>query len=392
MGKKKTFTERLLGLLSEPAFIKFANILGEPNVFKIVGRSHYERWHSCFWGWLLDSEGTHLLSTYVLKRFLLLLLDEKCLKDEGHSISKIVNLLPTIEFANVEVSPNEYTPSETSVRDIGRFDIFLTADYKAANGKPKRLNVIFELKIDSPTDGKQSKRYADWLWKNHPNDNNLLIYVVPKLLSDSKATTGDKRWYCMDYQILHDKLLVPILDHPNLNEKVKPFIIQYIKNLKTAHRGIKMAITDQEKSLALELYEKYSDVFDSIFDALQADGVIDYTTADITARGRETGKIAVKVDGHVFEGPMLRTLYEKILKYIVDKGYLSRIALPWGTGRSRYILSNEKTPKHPNGRDFFNPVRYRGYAMESHYDRRRGLIVLDSLCKKLEIEYEPIDV
>src|SRR4030042_4685567 len=102
MGKKITFTERLLGLLSEPAFIKFANILGEPNVFKIVGRSHYERWHSCFWGWLLDSEGTHLLSTYVLKRFLLLLLDEKCLKDEGHSISKIMNLLPTIEFANVE--------------------------------------------------------------------------------------------------------------------------------------------------------------------------------------------------------------------------------------------------------------------------------------------------
>jgi hypothetical protein len=153
-----------------------------------------------------------------------------------------------------------------------------------------------------------------------------------------------------------------------------------------------MAITEQERSLALELYEKYSEVFDSIFDALQAEGVIDYTTSELPVRGRETGKIAVKVDGRVFEGQMLRTLYEKILKYIVDKGYLSKIALPWGTGRSRYILSNEKIPRHPNGRDFFNPVRYRGYAMESHYDRRRGLVVLDSLCKKLEIEYEPIDV
>ncbi len=392
MGKKPTFAEHLLALLSEPAFIKFTNLLGEPNIFRIVGRCHYERWHSCFWGWLLDAEGTHLLSTYVLKRFLLLLFDERCLKAEGHAIRKIINLLPTIEFTNVEVSPNEYAPSETSVKDVGRFDIFLTAEYNSAKGKQEKLNIIFELKIDSPVDGKQSQRYADWLQKQHCNDNNLLIYIVPKLLSDSKATAGDERWYCIDYQLLHDKLLVPVIDHPNLNEKAKPFIIQYIKNLKTTYKGIKMAITEQEKSLARELYDRYTDVFDSIFDALQAEGVIDYTPADLPARGRETGKIAVKVDGRVFEGEMLRTLYEKILKYIVDKGYISKIALPWGTGRSRYIISNEKNPRHPNGRDFFNPVWCEGYAMESHYSRQRGLAVLDSLCKKLEIEYEPIDV
>jgi hypothetical protein len=392
MGKKPTFAEHLLALLSEPAFIKFTNLLGEPNIFRIVGRCHYERWHSCFWGWLLDPEGTHLLSTYVLKRFLLLLFDNRCLKAKNQYMKKIINLLPTIEFTNIEVSPNEYSSSETSVKDVGRFDIFLTAEYKSAKVKQEKLNIIFELKIDSPVDVKQSQRYADWLEKQHSDDTNFLIYIVPKLLSDSKATTGDERWYCIDYQLLHDKLLLPVVDHPYLNEKTKPFIIQYIKNLKTTYKGIKMALTEQEKSLARELYDKYGDVFDSIFDALQAEGLIDYTPSDLPVRGREKGRIAVKVDGHVFEGEMLRTLYDKILKYIVDKGYVSKIALPWGMGRTRYIISNEKNPKHPNGRDFFNAVRYGGYAMESHYSRERGLTVLDSLCKKLEIEYEPIDV
>ncbi|MEI2691136.1 MAG: hypothetical protein V9H69_16070 [Anaerolineae bacterium] len=58
---------------------------------------------------------------------------------------------------------------------------------------------------------------------------------------------GDERWYCLDYQLLNDKLLLPLLDHPSLNDKVKPFIVQYVKNLKIRHKGVKMAITNEDK-------------------------------------------------------------------------------------------------------------------------------------------------
>lgn len=245
MAKRKSnagFTLRLLSLISEPEFIKFENILSEPNFFKIVGRSHYERWHSSFFGWLLDPNGSHLLSDYVLRRFLLLLLDENCLKASNHSEKYLTNVLPVVEFDEIQVSPNENMSSETSVNGIGRFDIFLTAKYSDETGKSGNLNIIFELKIDSRPNGNQSAKYADWLFANHPNDINLLIYITPKLSHDSLSTVGDERWYCLDYQILNDKLLIPLLDHPSLNEKVKPFIIQYIKNLKTRYRGIKMAI------------------------------------------------------------------------------------------------------------------------------------------------------
>ena len=390
--KNKNFIHRLVALISEPRFIEFENILREPNIFKIVGRTHYERWHSCFWGWLLDPNGSHLLGQYTLIRLLFLLLDNRCLKGNAHSSHMLFELLPTIEFSKVEVTPNENTSVERSVANVGRFDIFLRADYSDSFGNRGRLNIVFEIKIDSKPDGRQSKKYADWLQKNHVDDLNLLIYLTPHLKSASAETVGDSRWYCLDYQLLNDKLLIPLLEHPNLNQKAKPFIVQYVKNLKIRHKGIKMAITDDEKKMAVVLYEKYSDVFDSIYDALVATGMIDYSTSEIAAgRGRASGRLAVRVDNKVFSGGILRDLFEAVLKYLVDKKHLLKIPLPWGASSQRYIITNEEKPTHPNGRDFFYPVTYKGYTIESHYSRDQGLKVLGDLCRQLQIDFEVIE-
>jgi hypothetical protein len=333
-----------------------------------------------------------LLSDYVLRRFLLLLLDEKCLGAADHSEFFLTRVLPVVDFSAIEVTPNEYLPTETSISGVGRFDIFLTANYADESGNAGNLNIIFELKIDSIPDGNQSTKYADWLFENHPNDINFLIYLTPNLLGSSEATVGDDRWYCLDYQLLNDKLLIPLLDHPSLNEKVKPFIIQYIKNLKTRYRGVKMAITNEEKRLALALYEKYSDVFDSIYDALVSTGTIDFSTSSVVeSRGRATGRLAVKIDGKIFSNETVRLLFNDVLEYLVKQDYILTLPLPWGTSRQRYIITNESPPMHPNGRPFFYPVEFNGYTMESHYDRDRGMKVLSDLCKKLEIEFESIE-
>lgn len=387
-----SFTQRLLNLIAEPEFIQFENVLGEPNFFKIVGRAHYERWHSAFFGWLLDANGSHLLGDYVLRRFLLLLLDETCLKANGHTEDFLFNTLPFVEFTDIQVTPSEYFPTERSVSGLGRFDIFLTAHYLNDKQETKTLNIIFELKIDSRPDSTQSSKYADWLLQNHPNDINFLIYLTPKLKENSKATVGDERWYCVDYQLLGDKLLGSLLDHPKLNEKVKPFIIQYVKNLKTRHRGTKMAITNEEKRLAIALYEKYSDVFDSIYDALVSVERIDFTTSSIgETRGRASGKMAVKIDNKVFTRDTVRQLFEDVLKYIIDENYILKLPLPWGTGKNRYIVTNENPPVHPNGKAFFYPVIFEGYTIESHYSRERAIKVLSDLCENIGLEFEEVD-
>jgi len=389
--RRASFTQRLLSLISEPEFIKCEHILSEPNFFKIVGRAHYERWHASFFAWLLDSNGSHLLSDYVLRRFLLLLLDENCLKSSNHAETFLSSVLPVVEFSDIQVSPNENLPAETSVCDVGRFDIYLTAKYSDNYAASGNLNIIFELKIDTKPNGEQSTKYADWLCENHPKDTNFLIYVTPRLLRNSRSAVGDGRWYCLDYQLLNDKLLIPLLDHPNLNDKVKPFIIQYVKNLKTRYRGIKMAITNEEKRLALALYEKYSDVFDSIYDALVSVGAIDFSTSDIAeGKGRVTGRLAVRIGNKVFSNETVRMLFEDVLKYVVDKRFILGLPLPWGSSKSRYVVTNEEKPTHPNGRPFFYPVTYGSYTIESHYARERALKVLGDLCEKLEIEFEVI--
>jgi PD-(D/E)XK nuclease superfamily len=387
-----SFTQRILNLIAEPEFIQFENILGEPNFFKIVGRAHYERWHSAFFGWLLDASGSHLLGDYVLRRFLLLLLDELCLKARDHSEDFLFNILPLVEFSDIQVTPSEYLPTERSVSGLGRFDIFLIAHYIDENQNSKTLNIIFELKIDSRPDSNQSSKYADWLFQNHTNDVNFLIYLTPKLKENSKVTVGDERWYCIDYQLLSDKLFNSLLDHPKLNEKVKPFIIQYIKNLKTRHRGTKMAITNEEKRLAVALYEKYNDVFDSIYDALVSVGAIDFSTSSIAeAKGRASGRMAVKIDNKVFARDTVRQLFEDVLKYIVDEDYILKLPLPWGIGKNRYIITNENPPVHPNGRAFFYPVAFESYTIESHYSRERAIKVLSDISETLGLEFEEVE-
>lgn len=76
---------------------------------------------------------------------------------------RFLNKLPTIDFDNIEVTPNEFFPSKTSIKGVGRFDIFLTAGYKNDLNDSGNINIIFELKIDSKPNGEQSRKYAEYL-------------------------------------------------------------------------------------------------------------------------------------------------------------------------------------------------------------------------------------
>lgn len=153
-----------------------------------------------------------------------------------------------------------------------------------------------------------------------------------------------------------------------------------------------MAITNEEKRMAVALYDKYSDVFDSIYDALVSIGTINFSTSDVVpTSGRESGRIAVRINGRLLSNETLKQLIEDVLKFLVDNNLFTRLPLPWGTSKHRYIVTNQVPPKHPNGKDFFYPVKYKEFTMESHYSRDRGIQVLGQLCGKLGIEFERIE-
>jgi len=93
-----------------------------------------------------------------------------------------------------------------------------------------------------------------------------------------------------------------------------------------------------------------------------------------------------------FSSKGVKELFKNVLHFLVDNDHVERIPLLWGTGSKRYVISNEVNPTHPNGREFFLPVKYKGYSLETHMARDRSMKVLDDLCNKLQIEFETIDV
>ena len=80
-----------------------------------------------------------------------------------------------------------------------------------------------------------------------------------------------------------------------------------------------------------------------------------------------------------------------VLNIFVDSGAVKKMVLPWGSGRQRYIITNDSNPQHPNKRDFFNPVEYKGYVLESNMDRARSIRVLESLCNHLKLKFSLVE-
>lgn len=385
------FREKALQLTSDPQFLRYQNLISEPNFFKIVGQTHTERWHSSFWGWLIDPPGSHGLNDYVLTRLLYVLLNDNTVKPANY---RFLSFLPIDSIIEINVRPNEQDSTEVNVRGVGRFDIYIDAVILTKEQEQIKLNIIIELKVDSPTKASQSKKYADWQQSEMNDHENVLIYFLPNIPngSSSLSTVGDDRWYCVSYQQLHDSILMPCISHPNLSEEAELIISQYIKNMRLSHKGIKMATTKDEKDLAIYLYEKYQDVFDTIIDVLTNEEWIEVAPIQSHSYyGRSTGRIAVRFNDVEFEGSSSRTLLENVLKYIVDNGLIKKIPLPWGTGTKRYIVTDQIPPIHPNDREFFSPVTHKNYSIETHLDRNRCIKVLQETAEKLGVDFALIE-
>ena len=136
------FALRANELLTDPSFHRFAAVTAEPNFFSIVGQSRYERWHSAFWGWLLDPRGTHNLGDFVLSRLLVLLFSDGVLPATARDVH-MNEVLSRTSLENVAVRPNELDHAEVTV-DPGRLDILMSGEVAYGNASRRDLNIIIE--------------------------------------------------------------------------------------------------------------------------------------------------------------------------------------------------------------------------------------------------------
>jgi hypothetical protein len=109
--------------------------------------------------------------------------------------------------------------------------------------------------------------------------------------------------------------------------------------------------------------------------------------ADVSERApRERGAI-VDLDGTTVRADSVPDLCSKVMEYLHAQGHWSKVAglAPYKTSAQRYLFS--KIPKHPNGNDFFVPVKCREMYVEAHKNYKTSIEQLARLTAKCGVRF-----
>lgn len=370
-------TSKLLNLISDENFIRIKALSNRPNFFKIVGRTYTETWHSMFLAWLLDPMGSHNLSSFPLQR-LLVLVSNPYIFGRKCELDRIAKFATIADLTNAKIKPNEGDQREYSC-DVGKFDIFIEIDNQ---NNDEKVVILIEQKVNSLIDKTQAKKYIDWLDNEYFDWFKIPVYLASsnQYSISSEDTFNSSRWYGIDYQQLHDIVLMPLLNHPTLNSQISILIEQYIDVLRIPDKGRKLAVTEEEKELALQLYDKHREAFETIQAALS-----DFT--DVSLVPVTTNNILVLVaNGKKIIGNTVPEFYDSALKFILESNINVDKHIPFETSKKRYLISRDK--KHPGGNDFRAPIEYKGYFMEAHKSKEAAIKALAAFLKNCDIKVE----
>jgi hypothetical protein len=376
----------VLGLLHDPRFLQFESELEAPNVFHVVGRTFTETWHSTLLGWLFHPESSHGLGDYPLKRLILLASNESELSAQECGID-LERLLVQGEFLQATAKPNEQEPKEISVESVGRFDVFIE---KILLAPWKEIRVLVETKIKDPIKITQCNRYIAYIEKNKQEG----IFTIPVFIAptdrfadgvDAEKLFGHRSWIGLDYRKTYEQIIEPCLRHQKLTKFGSIVLAEYVNSLKACRMNEKPLITtEKDRELILELKNKHAAAIEALYAILSQAG--DYEPLAI-AGSAEKKPIRVKIGDKMFESPSIKKLYLQILEFLYEGNYLQNLELPMSSGGAKqYLLAKE--PKHPPGNEFWNPVEYKGYYMETNKSRGQGLKDLKKVLDKCNLKPE----
>ena len=96
---------------------------------------------------------------------------------------------------------------------------------------------------------------------------------------------------------------------------------------------------------------------------------------------RERGAV-VKIDGTTLRADSVPDLIAKVTNHLYESGKWERVLelAPFKTSAQRYLYS--KTPKHPNGNDFWVEIRNRELIFEGHKNYKTTIEQLSRLVSK----------
>ncbi len=247
-----TLSKTLEKLNKLEEYIELKNLRSKTNLFKILGQSNTERWHTAFWSWLFDIHGSHNIGDFALRKLFELLRDSQ--KDKN-TFSE-----PILDITSQDIWPNEYGHSEKLLsmrrKSNVKFDTYI---------KTKEAITIIEYKVEAKVDLEQLNKYESFLNKNDKNNNYILIYVLPESTyceTYESLRTQFKNWYILSYQNLYENIIIPILSNNKVMGKARMIIDDYTSNMSSNRKKVTMIYSVEEQNIVESMYKKHKELIE----------------------------------------------------------------------------------------------------------------------------------
>ena len=286
----REYLDKVDALIGDERFLKLEYLHNKNNIFKILGQTHTEHWHSSFFKWLLDPNSTLGLGTFPLERFIFMCVskmnDENKLVDINHLFQGVLNL-SKLEFETEHNLGKIYDGKHYGWKK-GSIDIY---------AKNEDFELIIENKVTAREEIKRKSKDSDYdgpdVWgqtdmyydsvreSNHENarekDDYLFVFLTP----DANMGPSCKKFVHITYQDMYDQVIKKCIAHPELEDEQKFILEDYANNLSAPYKISEknsgkdvvlhpMALTNI--ALCNELYDEYNSLLNDIYEAAAADG------------------------------------------------------------------------------------------------------------------------
>lgn len=286
MKENVDITTQLLDFNSNPLNDAIRNYYDKPNMWKILGVERKELNHSQFLAWMLNSEfgGEKIF----LKQFVNLLLRNGCKSiDDNEDLKALRTAVIQNSLKIVSCSIKTECPinSLSRIRVSDRLDIYVNAEIEGCGDKHSHLELIIENKINSkegrakdvlkgvtdPTEEEilykeqsQTERYYYACSKQDglrlPSEDlvsTIQAFVYLSVYGKGKNYKAkEDKFINISYQDLVDYVIEPLKGREDLDTFTQQSINDYLKNLCNPLNTTKMAITETEKELLKDFYDR----------------------------------------------------------------------------------------------------------------------------------------
>lgn len=261
---------RLNALLADPNFLRLKHREERFNLFKVLGTSHTEQWHSAFLRWLLDPGADHGLGEFPLKRFLVGVVLRGVGRENVRRLPSIGDI-ERMDLRGISLTTEAPIGSRSTKDGLRWLDIYgclgRTGRKDEAQDTPF-LQLLIENKVNSSEAEGQTHAYAKW-GESQGCEISFYVYLTRRNADPSK----NKNFVQFTYQDLMDEVLMPSLGHPLLDADSRILLEHYMDNLTSTASSTASGtpLAQGDKDLCAEIYKVHERVLEEIFRAIKGE-------------------------------------------------------------------------------------------------------------------------